>query len=147
MLSSLSRLATLQMFVSLRLWPTGCEITTKNLILYTVHPQYLTLSDRDTHYFLRTDSLNKALCQSAASLFVVVGYGSIVSENSISSFSEKMILAPAVTNPVWRCDRERGKFLLYNRHRVFLLDQNANSMLVQTDKGLGVESLAVSSRF
>lgn len=39
--------------------------------------------------FLRTDGLNKALCQSAPSLFVVVGRGSVVSENQILFFSEK----------------------------------------------------------
>lgn len=31
--------------------------------------------------FLRTDSLNKALCQSATSLFIVVGCGSVIAEN------------------------------------------------------------------
>lgn len=37
--------------------------------------------------FLRTDSLNKALCQSATSLFVVVECGSEISENEILCFS------------------------------------------------------------
>lgn len=39
--------------------------------------------------FLRTDGLNKALCQSATSLFIVVGRGSVVSENGILFFSGK----------------------------------------------------------
>lgn len=39
--------------------------------------------------FLRTDGLNKALCQSATSLFIVVGRASVVSENGILFFSGK----------------------------------------------------------
>lgn len=41
--------------------------------------------------FLRADSLNKALCQSAPSLFVVVGRGSVISENEIFFFSERRL--------------------------------------------------------
>lgn len=43
--------------------------------------------------FLRTDSLNKALCQSATSLLIVVGCGSVTSENYILLFSEKEVFS------------------------------------------------------
>lgn len=51
-------------------------------VLYTVRPQYFYTYTIGTHIILlRTDGLNKALCQSATALFVVVGCGSVISEN------------------------------------------------------------------
>jgi len=58
--------------------------------------------------FLRTDGLNKALCQSATSLFIVVGCGSVVSENQLffSGKKKRFLIAPAGINlPCIKCER------------------------------------------
>lgn len=62
--------------------------------------------------FLRTDSLNKALCQSATSLFIVVGRGSVISENLFWK-TKRFLIAPAGINlPYIKCDRTIQQFLV-----------------------------------
>lgn len=65
--------------------------------------------------FLRTDSLNKALCQSDTSLFIVVGCGSVVSEIKYYPFLGKkktrfLIALPGIHLPCIECDRKICKF-------------------------------------
>lgn len=56
--------------------------------------------------FLRTDGLNKALCQSATSLFIVVGRGSVVSENMLFWKKKRFLIAPAGINLAYiKCER------------------------------------------
>lgn len=85
--------------------------------------------------FLRTDGLNKALCQSATSLFIVVGRGSVVSENMLFWKKKRFLIAPAGMNLAYiKCER-RTSVSCRPTHTgllCYLLEENGNSAVVQT---------------
>lgn len=87
--------------------------------------------------FLRTDCLNKALCQSATSLFIVVGRGSVVSENMLFWKKKRFLIAPAGINLAYiKCERRvTSVFCRLPPHTgllCYLLEENGNSAVVQT---------------